>query len=145
MSEEAWKTGYVRCLGVRLAGDLIGDVDERGEPMWGDTILLLMNAHYEAIPFMLRCRSESTAGLALLVALAEVGLWLGSTRNFDYGSELQQYSASQEWFEELGISFTPSASTGSSSGSSASPSSSARARSATAPGRTATARGRTSA
>ena len=48
---------------------------------------------------------ESTAGLALLVALAEVGLWLGSTRNFDFGSDLQQYSASQEWFEELGISY----------------------------------------
>ena len=48
---------------------------------------------------------DSTAGLALLVALAEVGLWLGSTRNFDFGSDVQQYSASQEWFEELGISY----------------------------------------
>jgi isoamylase len=53
MSEEAWQAGYVRCLGVQLAGDLIGDVDERGEPVVGDTILLLLNAHYEAIPFML--------------------------------------------------------------------------------------------
>ena len=48
---------------------------------------------------------DSTAGLALLVVLAEVGLWLGSTRNFDFGSDVQQYSASQEWFEELGISY----------------------------------------
>ena len=53
MSEDVWQAGFVRCLGVRLAGDLIGDVDERGEPIVGDTILLLLNAHYEAIPFML--------------------------------------------------------------------------------------------
>ena len=29
MTEEAWNTGYTRCLGVRLDGDLIGEVDER--------------------------------------------------------------------------------------------------------------------
>src|SRR5207244_6008223 len=32
---------------------LIGDVDERGEPILGDTLLLLLNAHHEAIPFTL--------------------------------------------------------------------------------------------
>ena len=53
MTEDTWNTGYARCLGVRLAGDLIGDMDERGEPIIGDTILLLLNAHYEAIPFTL--------------------------------------------------------------------------------------------
>ncbi len=58
MTEEAWHTGYVRCLGVRLAGDLIGDVDERGEPIVGDTMLLLLNAHHEAIPFTLPVTKE---------------------------------------------------------------------------------------
>ena len=29
MTDEAWNAGFVKCLGVRLAGDLIGDVDER--------------------------------------------------------------------------------------------------------------------
>ena len=53
MTEEAWNTGYARCLGVRLDGDLIGEVDERGEDIVGDTMLLLLNAHYEAIPFTL--------------------------------------------------------------------------------------------
>ena len=48
---------------------------------------------------------ESTSGLALLAILAELGLWLGSVRNFDFGSDLQQYSASREWFSELGISY----------------------------------------
>ena len=35
MTEEAWQTGYARCLGVRLAGDLIGEADEQGEPVRG--------------------------------------------------------------------------------------------------------------
>jgi isoamylase len=53
MTEEAWNTGYARCLGVRWAGDLIGETDENGAPIVGDTILLLMNAHHDAIPFTL--------------------------------------------------------------------------------------------
>jgi glycogen operon protein len=53
MSDEAWNAGFVKCLGVRLAGDAIGDVDERGEPIVGDTLLLLLNAHHEAIDFLL--------------------------------------------------------------------------------------------
>jgi glycogen operon protein len=53
MSDDAWNAGFVKCLGVRLAGDLIGDVDERGEPIKGDTLLLLLNAHHEKLPFTL--------------------------------------------------------------------------------------------
>jgi glycogen operon protein len=53
MSDEDWNAGFVKCLGVRLAGDLIGDVDERGEPIVGETILMLLNAHHEPIPFVL--------------------------------------------------------------------------------------------
>ena len=59
MGAEAWNSGYARCLGVRFAGDLIGDMDERGEPIKGDTILLLMNAHHEAILFTLPARVEN--------------------------------------------------------------------------------------
>ena len=58
MSDEAWSTGFIRCMGVRLAGDLIGDVDERGEPIVGDTLLLLLNAHHEELPFTLPAPKE---------------------------------------------------------------------------------------
>jgi isoamylase len=51
MSDEDWNAGFVKCVGMRLAGDLIGDLDERGEPIVGDTLLLLLNAHHEPIPF----------------------------------------------------------------------------------------------
>lgn len=58
MSDEAWNVGFTQCLGVRLPGDLIGDVTERGEPITGDSIVLLINAHYESIPFTLPSRGE---------------------------------------------------------------------------------------
>jgi glycogen operon protein len=53
MSDDDWSTGHVRCIGVRMAGDLIDDENERGEPIAGDTILLLFNAHHEELPFTL--------------------------------------------------------------------------------------------
>src|SRR6185436_499110 len=53
MNDEAWSAGFVRCLGVRLSGDLIGELNERGERVLGDTLLILLNGHHESIPFTL--------------------------------------------------------------------------------------------
>jgi glycogen operon protein len=58
MSDEAWNAGFVKCLGMRLAGDAIPDTDERGQPLVGDTLLLLLNAHYEPIPFKLPATAD---------------------------------------------------------------------------------------
>jgi glycogen operon protein len=58
MSDEDWNAGFVRSLGVRLAGDAISDVDEKGEPLVGDTLVLLLNAHHEPIPFVLPAAKE---------------------------------------------------------------------------------------
>ncbi len=52
MSEEDW-TLYTRCLGLRLAGDAIDEVDDDGERITGDTLLILVNAHHEPIDFVL--------------------------------------------------------------------------------------------
>jgi glycogen operon protein len=52
MSDTDWG-GHVRCIGLRLAGDVIGEVDERGDPIVGDTLLVLLNSHHEPIPFAL--------------------------------------------------------------------------------------------
>ena len=43
MSDDDWNAGFVRCLAMRLSGDQIGDVDEKGDPIVGDTLLLLLN------------------------------------------------------------------------------------------------------
>ena len=48
MTDEAGTPAFVRCLGVRLAGDAIDEVDERGQPVVGDTLLVLLNAHHDA-------------------------------------------------------------------------------------------------
>jgi glycogen operon protein len=53
MSDDAWSGKGDGCLAVRLAGDLIGEMDERGEPIVGDTLLMLLNAHHEPRSFVL--------------------------------------------------------------------------------------------
>ena len=53
MTEEEWANGFNRCLGLRLVGDAIEEVDDMGERIVGDTFLVLLNAHHEAIPFIL--------------------------------------------------------------------------------------------
>ena len=50
---EDGSNGFTRCLGLRLAGDAIEEMDEKGQPIVGDTFLLLLNAHHEAISFIL--------------------------------------------------------------------------------------------
>ncbi len=52
MTDEAWNADFVRCLGMLLNGDAIEEVDERGELIVGDTLLILLNAHSD------RCRSR---------------------------------------------------------------------------------------
>ncbi|HEX2971814.1 MAG TPA: glycogen debranching protein GlgX [Tepidisphaeraceae bacterium] len=53
MDDKAWNCDLAKCLGVRLAGDLINETDERGEPIHGDTLLLLLNAHHDPVSFTL--------------------------------------------------------------------------------------------
>jgi glycogen operon protein len=52
-ADDTWAAGFVKCIGVRLTGGLIGDVDERGEPITGDTLMVLFNAHHEGMKFRL--------------------------------------------------------------------------------------------
>jgi glycogen operon protein len=53
MTDESWNAGFVRCLGVRLEGNAIDEVDERGQPVIGETLLVLLNAHHDPIAFTL--------------------------------------------------------------------------------------------
>jgi isoamylase len=53
MTDETWSSPDVRCLGVRLNGDAIDEVDERGARIVGDTLLLLLNAADQPIAFTL--------------------------------------------------------------------------------------------
>src|SRR4051812_522713 len=53
MNDAEWNAPFLNSLGMRLAGDLVTEVDERGEPIVGDTLLLLLNHHWEEVPFTL--------------------------------------------------------------------------------------------
>ncbi len=58
MTDFDWHAGYVRCLGMRLEGQMHDEIDDRGRHITGDTLLVLMNSHHEAIPFRLPDHEE---------------------------------------------------------------------------------------
>jgi glycogen operon protein len=53
MTDEMWNAEFVRCLGVVLAGNAMEEINEIGEPVIGDTLLILLNADREKVPFTL--------------------------------------------------------------------------------------------
>jgi glycogen operon protein len=53
MDDAAWQAGFVRTLGMLLSGTAIEEVNERGEPITGDTILVLLNGHIDKVSFTL--------------------------------------------------------------------------------------------
>jgi len=53
MTDAAWNAPHARALGVMLAGDAIPEVDERGEPIRDDTLLVLFNAGDAPLAFTL--------------------------------------------------------------------------------------------
>ena len=53
MTEAEWNANQSGCVGIRLSGDAIGEVDEDGMPIMGDTILYLMNACRNQVSFTL--------------------------------------------------------------------------------------------
>ena len=53
MTDETWTSPDVRCLGVRLNGDAIDEIDARGERIVGATILILVHGGADVIPFVM--------------------------------------------------------------------------------------------
>jgi isoamylase len=66
MADDTWSSPGVRCLGVRLNGDAIDELDERGERIVGATLVILLNAGIEAIPFVLPSTAASERWETLL-------------------------------------------------------------------------------
>jgi len=57
MTDEDWNQSFARCLGMSLAGDAIGDDDDRGQPLSDQDFILLLNSHHERIDFTLPAQS----------------------------------------------------------------------------------------
>ncbi len=58
MTPQDWQKPWIQALAMVLGGDAIPMVDERGERMLDDGVLILMNAHHEPIEFKLPAEAE---------------------------------------------------------------------------------------
>ncbi len=58
MTDAAWSAPFARSLGVLMDGNALNDIDERGRQLSGDTLLILLNAHFEEVPFVLPSAAE---------------------------------------------------------------------------------------
>jgi glycogen operon protein len=61
MTDDAWNAGFARSLGVLMVGNALDEVDERGRQLRGDTLLILLNAHHDDVPFSMPSVSPHTA------------------------------------------------------------------------------------
>jgi glycogen operon protein len=94
---------------VRLAGDLIGESDERGEPIVGDTLLLLLNAHHEAIPFTLPLHKEGQTWELLLdtAAMPAEPKFLQGRERYDLQGRSMAVLRTKQAGEEQPTTLTP--------------------------------------
>ncbi len=53
LTDEQWSSGSFECIGVRLNGESIDEVDERGQRIVGDTLLILLTNQPRAVSFTL--------------------------------------------------------------------------------------------
>ena len=53
MDDAAWNNPAARCLGFRLEGSAIDEVDEEGNPVVDDTLFVMLNANPESVVFHL--------------------------------------------------------------------------------------------
>jgi NADH-quinone oxidoreductase subunit M len=70
------------------------------------TFLILLPVAGALVVAVLPLPRTATAGLAFLVALMEVGLWIVAAARFDFDDGGLQLGASREWVESLGISYS---------------------------------------
>jgi glycogen operon protein len=70
MTDDTWNAPFVRSLGVLMVGNALDEVDERGRQVRGDTLLILLNAHHDEVPFALPTIAEGTAWTRLMDTIA---------------------------------------------------------------------------
>jgi NADH-quinone oxidoreductase subunit M len=70
------------------------------------TALILLPITAALVVAILPLPRETTAGLAFLAALMEVGLWIVAAARYDYDAGGLQLDSSREWVQSLGISYS---------------------------------------
>jgi isoamylase len=84
MTDEEWNQDFARCLGVALSGAAIDEVNERGQRVSDENFLLLMNAHFEEIPFALPAPPLGAGWIALIDTSCQIS---GDANRFFFGSD----------------------------------------------------------
>jgi isoamylase len=59
MTDETWEAESIHSLGMLLPGNGTEELNERGEPLTGDSLLMLLNAHDDRIGFTLPALDDS--------------------------------------------------------------------------------------
>jgi isoamylase len=66
MTNEEWTRESAHCLGVFLAGEGLGEKDERGRPVTDDNFVMLLNPHHDQVPFRLPPTAQGSQWLRVI-------------------------------------------------------------------------------
>jgi glycogen operon protein len=66
MTNEEWTRESAHCLGVFLAGEGLGEKDERGRPVTDDNFVMLLNPHHDQVPFRLPPAAQGSQWLRVI-------------------------------------------------------------------------------
>jgi NADH-quinone oxidoreductase subunit M len=71
---------------------------------WLTTVLILFPMAAALVVWLLPWSSQAAGSLAVLAALAEVGIWINALTRFDFGAG-RQFEQQEAWFGDLGVSY----------------------------------------
>ena len=69
------------------------------------TLLIILPLAAAVVIWVLPLNRVSAGSLALLAALAEVGIWIQMLARFDFGRGGLQFSQHRRWFSDLHVSY----------------------------------------
>lgn len=84
MTEEEWNTSFVRSLGVLLNGQVMDEVDERGNVIKNGIYLMMVNAYWEGVEYQLPDNHPGEWQLLLDTAMPEESFELSSVDGNSY-------------------------------------------------------------
>ncbi|MGD9556288.1 MAG: glycogen debranching protein GlgX [Mangrovibacterium sp.] len=88
MSDEEWQTGYIRSMGMLLDGQVMLEINQRGEIITDDRLLILVNSHWESVSFKLPHTVPSSRWKLLFDTCPENGQDLTGDTYQVYGNSL---------------------------------------------------------
>ncbi|MDB6171317.1 MAG: isoamylase [Chthoniobacteraceae bacterium] len=87
MGDHDWNSSHVKCIGMILGGDAMDIRDFHGKPVRDDTFLLLFNAYYKPVKFLLAGKRD--VGWEMLIDTRLERGFLSTAAEFASGDELE--------------------------------------------------------